>query len=295
MSHAMKFITPIAIATAALALAGPSRAVAGPQELVLEPIRDATLVESPDGLLANGAGQHCFAGATGQPAPIRDRRTVLAFDLGKIPAGSVIESATLTLHCSKAASPAFRTVTMHRLTRAWTEGPSEPIAGEGVGALAEPGDCTWTEASFEVEAWTTPGGDFEPAVRASRTVSGTGFYSWASSGLAEDVNAWLADPATNHGWILIGDESVSTTAKRFDTREVSGSPTLRPRLRVTFSAAPPCPADIDGNGAVDFEDLLAVLSGFGPCPPGDCPADVDGDEAVTFQDLLTVIAAFGDC
>ena len=36
-----------------------------------------------------------------------------------------------------------------------------------------------------------------------------------------------------------------------------------------------CPGDTDGSGAVDFTDLITVLSSWGPCPG--CPADLDGD------------------
>jgi hypothetical protein len=55
----------------------------------------------------------------------------------------------------------------------------------------------------------------------------------------------------------------------------------------------PCPADIDASGEVDFPDLLAVLSAWGPCAP--CPQDIDGSGAVDFPDLLAVLAEWGDC
>lgn len=67
-------------------------------------------------------------------------------------------------------------------------------------------------------------------------------------------------------------------------------------LDVTFTAAgpgdePPLVGDVDGDGAVDFEDLLLVLAGYGACEPGTpCPADVDGDGAVAFNDILLVLA-----
>lgn len=56
----------------------------------------------------------------------------------------------------------------------------------------------------------------------------------------------------------------------------------------------PCPGDSDGNGAVDFDDLLAVLALFGPCP-APCSADFNGNGEVDFDDLLTVLAAYGPC
>lgn len=67
-------------------------------------------------------------------------------------------------------------------------------------------------------------------------------------------------------------------------------------LDVSFTAGgpgdePPLTGDVDGNGSVDFEDLLLVLADYGPCTPGTpCPADVDGDGAVAFNDVLLVLA-----
>lgn len=61
----------------------------------------------------------------------------------------------------------------------------------------------------------------------------------------------------------------------------------------------PCATDITGavgspDGLIDFFDLLAVLSAWGPCPAG-CPEDVDGNLSVGFTDLLAVLAAWGPC
>jgi hypothetical protein len=44
-------------------------------------------------------------------------------------------------------------------------------------------------------------------------------------------------PNFNYGWIVIGDEANSQTARRFDSRE---NPTAanRPRLRVYYSVTP---------------------------------------------------------
>ncbi|NNF44047.1 MAG: choice-of-anchor B family protein [Phycisphaerales bacterium] len=52
------------------------------------------------------------------------------------------------------------------------------------------------------------------------------------------------------------------------------------------------PGDTDGDGDVDFADLLTTLSSWGPCPPppADCPADFDGSGVVDFVDLLTVLS-----
>lgn len=51
----------------------------------------------------------------------------------------------------------------------------------------------------------------------------------------------------------------------------------------------PCPADVNGSGAVDIEDLLQVLREFGVSAFGD--ADGDGDTDI--EDLLEVLREFG--
>jgi hypothetical protein len=59
---------------------------------------------------------------------------------------------------------------------------------------------------------------------------------------------------------------------------------------------PPDPADLNGDGAVGFEDLLIILGGWGPCPdPGDCPEDLDGDGSIGFGDLVLLLASWGSC
>jgi hypothetical protein len=61
---------------------------------------------------------------------------------------------------------------------------------------------------------------------------------------------------------------------------------------------PACQADVTGNGAVNIQDLLAVISAWGVCPgpcPPYCAADVNDDCTVNIQDLLAVIAAWGPC
>lgn len=51
-------------------------------------------------------------------------------------------------------------------------------------------------------------------------------------------------------------------------------------------------ADLDGSGAVDFADILAILAAFGECASFPCPEDLDGDGAVDLDDLLAVLDGF---
>jgi len=51
------------------------------------------------------------------------------------------------------------------------------------------------------------------------------------------------------------------------------------------------PGDVNGDGLVNTDDLLAVLAVWGPCAPP-CPEDIDGDGLVSVNDVLILIGAW---
>jgi hypothetical protein len=51
--------------------------------------------------------------------------------------------------------------------------------------------------------------------------------------MVADVQGWLKGPSSNFGWIILGDEGSSRTAKRFGSRE-SSSAGERPSLIVEY-------------------------------------------------------------
>src|SRR5262245_34209367 len=116
---------------------------ATPTILSLTAVADNTLYESDTGALSNGAGQHLYVGKTGFTAGNKIRRAVVQFDLAAIPAGSTINTATLTLNVSRPNNGA-QTVELHRLLNSWGEGNSDAGPGaEGDGAPSASGDATW--------------------------------------------------------------------------------------------------------------------------------------------------------
>ena len=105
----------------------------------LSPLKDNTLYESATGALSNGAGQHFFSGKTDSSALLR--RGLITFDIaGSIPAGSTIESVTLTLNMSKTSS-GTQTIELHRLLADWGEGSSDAPSNEGGGTSAATRRC----------------------------------------------------------------------------------------------------------------------------------------------------------
>lgn len=230
--------------------------------VVLPAARDNTLIQVEDGSRSIGAGPHFFAGRI-LIDEIALRRGLVAFDLtGHIPPGSTITGVDLTLHMSMTVSGPHD-VALHRALADWGEGASSYFGG--IGAPSEPGDATWLHTFYDDRFWSAPGGDFAALPSASTSVDQAGFYTWGSAPeLVADVQDWLDDPARNFGWVLVGDEEVRKSAKRFDTRE-NPDETLRPALRVEF--LPPCDPAPAGAGhwnrqCLEGEPLSPTEPGF---------------------------------
>jgi len=54
--------------------------------------------------------------------------------------------------------------------------------------------------------------------------------------MVADVQGWLDSPATNHGWLVRGNEGTASTARRFASRQ-NGFDGFWPRLTVTYTPA----------------------------------------------------------
>ncbi len=205
--------------------------------VTLSPAKDNTLYQDAKGFYSNGIGQYIFAGRTAQPVEFALRRAVLEFDVagpGGIPAGSTITAVALTLRLNKSIS-GDTVVSLHSVQTEWGEGASDAAGEEGSGAVAERGDATWLHSFWDSDFWGTVGGDFTPAPSAQATVGAVlGPYTWSGAGMVADVQSWLDNPSSNHGWIVVGAEGVSGTAKRFGSRE-NPLPAERPVLMVTYT------------------------------------------------------------
>jgi hypothetical protein len=130
------------------------------------------------------------------------------------------------------------TVSVYRVTADWGEGASNAGTPGGQGAPAQTGDATWGYRVYDTITWATAGGTYAVLASAETTVGFiNSFATWSSAQLRTDVQGWLMQPNFNYGWIVIGDEANSQTARRFDSRE---NPTAanRPRLRVYYSVTP---------------------------------------------------------
>jgi len=250
--------------------------------------KDNTLYEDTLGTLSNGAGDYFFAGRQA-PSPGSGLifRGLVAFDIASnIPSGSTIVSATLRLHMSRTiAGP--QDIDLHLVTADWGEGTSIAVGGgggEGAGGPSTPGSATWKHTFHPDDTWTNLGGDFDATVSATTSVSVINSYFWTSAQLTADVQAWLDTPAGDFGWIVIGNEATTKTAKRFDTRE-NPTPQFRPLLTIEYENNPPTVDNLilDQNAT---EDLPFTFTVFTFTVPANIFDDIDGD-TLTLSALLS--------
>jgi hypothetical protein len=216
--------------------------VASADVVTLNPVADNTLYYNETGDLSNGSGTAMFVGMTRQSGGIGGRRALVRYDVASaVPAGATITRVEMTLTMSRGVGGNLN-IGMYRLTNSWGESTSR--AGDssgGSGDLSQPGDATWVSRFHSWTnpiLWNTPGGDFVSTASATLGVGTTpGRFTWGSSRLASDVQGFLADPASNFGWILYAPNAGAGNAKRFMTREASA--TERPVLVIEYTIPSP--------------------------------------------------------
>jgi hypothetical protein len=98
----------------------------------------------------------------------------------------------------------------------------------------------------------------------------------------------------NGGTVPTGTTLEVAQAISLDGRKIIGHGFASGAWLITI--VPDCAADVaptNGNGAVNIDDLLAVINNWGAPAPN--PADVTGNGVVDIDDLLAVINAWGSC
>lgn len=219
-----------------------SRQVLNAVTVQLSAVRDTTIYDSGTQALSNGTGQYLVSG--GPSGSVVARRGLLAFDLQSagIPEGATIIDAVLTLNVSESFGNMLA-VGLHPISKSWGESGSDAPGNELDGTTALAGDATWLFSLFDSTAWTLPGGDIGGA-SAIAQVGGLGAWEWTGGGLVADVQAWLDQPQSNHGWMLRSSESAGDI-KTFHSRN-STNPALQPLLEITYQE-PFIPSVVEGR------------------------------------------------
>jgi spore coat protein A len=197
--------------------------------VTLNPVKDNMIV-SESTTFSNGAGSWFIAGNNNQGTSGQSRRALIQFDLTAIPTTATITGVTLTM-VNDRGKAGTQTVSLHRVTASWGEGTSNSNVDPGKGVAATTNDATWTHRFYSSTTWTTAGGDYVGGASASTGVGNSGTYNWTSAQVIADVQQWVSAPASNFGWILIGNETAKATARRFHSR----TGTTPPALQVTYT------------------------------------------------------------
>ena len=227
---------------------------------------------------SSGACDSVFAGMTDNNW---SRRALLQFDIASaIPAGSVINNATLTMAVTRGSNHPDAVMTLHVVNTTWGEGSNGcGTRGGGQGEPAFSGAATWEDAEFGSAPWSNPGGDFDPVSSASTLVSNT-TPAWDSAVLGNvamisDIKHWLDFPGLNYGWVLLGDEASPTTSRRFDSREGGAQPTLTVDFTPDGDVEACCQADGDCSlTIVGSGDCSGSTLPVDSCEPNQCPQPI---------------------
>jgi len=145
-------------------------------------------------------------------------RMLMRFDLGEhIPANAQITSARLSLFAWSRRTLLGMRISAFRINRGW-----------------EATSATWNQASLG-QVWGAPGCDQISTDRQGDSLDSRFVYfidqdyEWD---MTSSVQAWIADPASNHGILLIADEVDQDVRFRSSQWRVL---TQRPKLTVTYT------------------------------------------------------------
>jgi hypothetical protein len=194
--------TPTATATPSLTVTPTpsSTATTGPvcgqviQRGTFGAVADAYIwASSPD---YTGNWENLYTGNVGAGR----KRTLIRFDLGFLPAGAIVDSATFSIYRNDEGGS--RTVNLYRITANWSE--------TGV---------TWNNF-----------GGYDGAVLASFAATGAG---WKSAGVTALAQGWAAGSYPNYGLLLDDPTGVADEYETYWASEY-GDVSLRPKLVVCY-------------------------------------------------------------
>jgi hypothetical protein len=172
----------------------------------------------------HGAGTTVISGKLGIGAGGEVRRAVIAFDLvDTVPPGSVVSAATVTVNVvMQPQVPPDTTFQLRRVLKSWAQST-----------------VTWN-APWDASG-ASGAADVSGTVSSSVLVSGLGLRTFNSTPqLVADVQAWVNDPESNFGWLLISQDEVSLrTARHFGASENPGAAAV---LTIEYTASEPPPS-----------------------------------------------------
>ena len=146
-------------------------------------------------------------------------RCLMEFNLSTIPSGAVVRNATLLVDLMTGNAKNPINFNIYAMTNNWTED-----------------EATWNSAS-SMRPWATPGGDYNPVVFFSGTM--TKVPGWYPINVSRLVDFWLKGILANYGMIMIPDTSNTTSMSKYFYSSEETTAGARPKLVVNYTLESP--------------------------------------------------------
>jgi YD repeat-containing protein len=144
----------------------------------------------------------------------RDRHSLIKWDVSAIPQDALILSGDAGLYQGNSTVSIAKSLTLHRVTRDWTNGAS------------------WNTYDG-THAWTTAGGDYDPTPAATATdpAHNNDWVDWYPTGL---IQHWVDGSLPNYG-VLVRDDGTHTTGQEGFQSTESGNTATEPELDILWT------------------------------------------------------------
>jgi len=207
--------------------------------------KDAYLLSGSKAWHNTGSGKQVWISGPGSTT----HNGLFEFSLASIPSGARVLSATLGLYSNSTDLVTAGELSLHRVTTGWLE-------GTGVQTGTTPPDGVTFDFYDGVNAWNTPGGDYDPESIGTAPVPDI-FARWYSFDVTGTVSDWVDGINPNYGFLVRASAGTVEKLHFITGDDATADPSLHPKLTVTYACecGSPCMGP-QGSGTV----LLVVVN-----------------------------------
>jgi len=127
-------------------------------------------------------------------------RSLLKFDFSELPFGT-LKQATLSLTM---ANEGTGIISLHKVTQNWKGSDYTNFA-----------HATWEETGINENEWDLPGGDYSTIPSGRAIFNNNETLDILGPRMKLDIQEWIDNPDSNHGWMIRGTESANDSKTYF--------------------------------------------------------------------------------